>query len=313
MGEKQHQAELDRLAEEYFAAEMGYDPLAATLLGVAGHAHRVPDPSPEAADAHRRALAGLGARLERIPLDGLRGEERVTHRVLDVLIASSGSELRHGLAGFAVSASVTAPQTQVFQSLAMTPVEQVGAEACLERLAALPGFFDGWLDRYRRTAADGRLPLRSGVLAAVAQVDGVLAGDLATDPLVRPLGARREAERGRELVRDRVRPALVRFRDGLAGLAEGARPDSAAGVRHVPGGTEAYADALARHTRPGLAAEDIHRIGLEAVAALREEFARLGERVLGIRSHDAVLAALREDPALRFSRSDEIVALVESA
>ncbi|MEU9335620.1 DUF885 domain-containing protein [Streptomyces sp. NPDC048290] len=310
---EQRQAELERLAEAYFAAEMDHDPLAATLLGVPGHEHRVPDPSAQAIEVHRRTLTALGARLERVPLDGSPGEERVTRRVLEVLIRSSTDELRHGLADFAISAGVTAPQTQVFQSLAMTPVGRTGAGAYLERLAALPGYFDGWLDRYRTAAATGRPPLRSGVLAAIGQVDTVLAGDLATDPLIRPLTDHPESEQARALVRDRIRPALVRFRDGLAGLAEGARPDSEAGVCHVPGGAEGYADALARHTRPGLAAEDIHRVGLEAVAALREEFARLGERVLGIGDCDGVLTALRTDPALRFSRADEIVTLVEDA
>ncbi|MEU9886192.1 DUF885 domain-containing protein [Sphaerisporangium sp. NPDC051011] len=313
MAQQHHQADLAKLAEAYFAAEMTYDPFMATLLGVAGHAHRVPDPSPEAAESRRRTLLDLGRRLDRVPLEALTGEDRVTHRVLDRLIHSSAGELAHGLTDFAVSASVVAPPPRAVQSLAMTPVDQEGPAACLERLAALPGYFDAWLARYRVAAAAGRHPLRSGVTAAVAQLDGMLSGDLDADPLVRPLLGRPEAGRAQELVRDNVRPALARFRDGLAGLAERTRPDAEAGVCHVPGGTEGYADALARHTRPGLSAEDIHRIGLESVAELREELARLGGRVLGVGTPDGVLAALREDPALRFSWSAEIVALVEEA
>ncbi|MEV7026657.1 hypothetical protein, partial [Kitasatospora sp. NPDC093558] len=70
MNEQTHQAELAALADEYFAAENAYDPFGATLSGVAGHAHEVPDPSREAALEHRALLQGLGARLAAVPLDG---------------------------------------------------------------------------------------------------------------------------------------------------------------------------------------------------------------------------------------------------
>ncbi|MGW4205296.1 DUF885 domain-containing protein [Streptomyces sp. NPDC004726] len=313
MAQQHHQAELDTLAGEYFAGEMAYDPFTATLVGVTGHAHEVPDPSREAAEKHRSDLSALGARLAAVPAEGLEGEDRITHRVLARLIESGASEIAHGLDDFVVSASIAAPQNQVFQSLAMTPVDQEGPAAFLERLSALPRFFDAWLARNLDAAGEGRRPLRGGVDGAVAQLDAYLAAGPDADPLLRPLEGLPEADRAREIVRNLVRPALVRFRDGVAGLAADGRPDSEAGVCHVPGGTEGYADALARHTRPGLGAEEIHAYGLESVRALREEFTELGGRVLGVRTADETLTALREDPALRFSRSQEIVALVEEA
>ncbi|MFF0445356.1 DUF885 domain-containing protein [Streptomyces sp. NPDC004609] len=313
MVQRHHHAELENLAEEYFAGEMAYDPFAASLLGVTGHAHRVPDPSREAAEKHRSRLRALGERLAALPAEGLTGEERISHRVLEELVRGGAEELRHALDDVAVGATVTSPQAQVFQALAMTPVDEEGPAAHLERLAGLPGYFDATLDRYLSAAGEGRWPVRSGVESAIAQLDDYLAGDLAADPLVRPVRGRETEERARALVGDAVRPAVARFREGLAGLADGARPDSRAGVCHVPGGVEGYADALARHTRPGLGAEEIHAVGLEAVAALREEFAELGGRVLGTGTAEETLVALREDPVLRFDESAEIVALVEDA
>ncbi|MGW4028831.1 DUF885 domain-containing protein [Streptomyces sp. NPDC004838] len=313
MAEQNHQAELAALAEEYFAGEMAFDPFAAPLMGVAGHAHEVPDPSREAAERHRSDLIALGKRLTAVPREKLTGEDRVTHGVLRNLIDSGASEIEHGLTDFAVSASITATQNHVFQSLGMTPVDEEGAPDYLERLAALPRYFDGSLQCTREAAAQGRRPLRSGVDSALAQLDGHLAVDLDEDALVRPLKGMPEEEKGRALVRDAVRPSILRYREGLAALADGARPDSEAGVCHVPGGTEAYADAVGRHTRPGLSPDEVHRIGLETVAALREEFAELGGKVLKTGTADEALAALREDPSLRFSRSQEIVELVEEA
>ncbi|MFE2041380.1 DUF885 domain-containing protein [Streptomyces sp. NPDC059477] len=313
MAEQDHQAELSDLAAEYFAAEMAFDPFAAPLMGVAGHAHEVPDPSPEAAARHRAGLLDLGKRLTAVPREDLTGEDRVTYGVLRSLIDCGASEIEHGLTDFAVSASVTAPQNLVFQSLAMTPVDGAGAPDYLERLAALPGFFDSTLRCHQEAAAQGRRPLRSGVDSALAQLDGHLAIDLDDDAMVRTVQGMPEQEKGRALVRDVVRPSILRYREGLAGLADAARPDSEAGVCHVPGGIEAYADAVGRHTRPGLSPEEVHRIGRETVAALREEFAELGAKVLRTGTAEETLAALREDPSLRFSRAQEIVALVEEA
>ncbi|MFI2609156.1 DUF885 domain-containing protein [Kitasatospora sp. NPDC018619] len=314
MIEQPQHAGLAALAEEFFAAENAHNPFEATLSGVEGHAHQVPDPSRAAAHRHREALRGFASRLAGIPLDALAGEDRVTHRVLARLLDNEIGRITHGLAEFSVSATIVAPQNEAFAALAMTSVDQEGADAYLERLAALPDYFDAVLRRTLDAAAEGRRPLRSGVDAAVAQLDAHLATAPAEDKLLRPLAGRREAERARTIVRDAVRPALARFRAGLARqLAPGARPDDQAGVCHVPGGTEGYADAVARFTRPGLTPEEVHRTGLEAVAALREEFAELGGKVLGTTDPAAVLTALREDPSLRFGSAAEIVALVDGA
>nr|BFD94993.1 hypothetical protein KitaXyl93_63530 [Kitasatospora sp. Xyl93] len=314
MIEQPQHAGLAALADEFFAAENTHNPFEATLSGVEGYGHLVPDPSRAAAHRHREALRGFAGRLAAIPLDALAGEDRITHRVLARLIDNGIGGITHGLAEFGVSATIVAPQNEAFTALTMTSVDQEGADAFVERLAALPGYFDAVLRRTLAAAAEGRHPLRSGVDAAVAQLDAHLATAPAEDKLLRPLAGRPEFERAHALVRDAVRPAVARFRAGLAErLAPGARPDDKAGVCHVPGGTEGYADAVARFTRPGLTPEEVHRTGLEAVEALREEFAELGGKVLGVTDPAAVLTALREDPALRFGSAAEIVALVNGA
>ncbi|WP_188301370.1 DUF885 domain-containing protein [Streptomyces sp. CBMA156] len=314
MIEQPQHAGLAALADEFFAAENTHNPFEATLSGVEGYAHLVPDPSRAAGHRHRDALRGFAARLAAIPVDGLAGEDRTTHRVLARLLDNGIGRLTHGLAEFSVSATIVAPQNEAFSGLAMTPVDQEGADSYLARLAALPGYFDAALGTTLEAAAEGRHPLRSGVDAAVAQLDSHLATAPAEDRLLRPLAGRPEFERALTVVRDAVRPAVARYRDGLAHqLAPGSRPDDKAGVCHVPGGTEGYADAVARFTRPGLTPEEVHRVGLEAVAALREEFAELGGKVLGITDPAAVLTALREDPALRFGSAAEIVATVDGA
>ena len=86
-------------------------------------------------------------------------------------------------------------------------------------------------------------------------------------------------------------------------LLPGARPDDQVGIRFVPGGDEGYQAAVRRHTTTELTAEQIHQIGLDVLAALRAEWAELGGRVLGTTDVPAILARLRDDPALRFTDS----------
>ncbi|MER7754173.1 DUF885 domain-containing protein [Kitasatospora sp. NPDC097643] len=314
MTEQRQQSELAALADEFFAAENTHNPFDATASGVEGYAHRVPDPSRAAALRHRERLQGLEARLAAIPVDALTGEDRVTHGVLARLIDSGTGQITHGLADFSVSATIVAPHNEAFISCAMTPVDHEGADAYLERLAALPGYFDAHLQRHLDAAAEGRHPLRSGVDSAVTQLDTYLAADPVGDQLLRPLQNHPEFDRAMAIVRDGIRPSVARYRAGLAQrLAPDARPDEQAGVCHVPGGTEGYADAVSRFTRPGLSPEEVHRIGLDTVAALREEFAELGGKVLGISTPEGVLTALREDRSLRFESEREIIALVDDA
>src|SRR5690606_12287382 len=122
------------------------------------------------------------------------------------------------------------------------------------------------------------------------------------------VAADRWRERAAELVRTVVRPALARYRATLAELASVGRPDERVGVCHVPGGTEGYLAQVRAHTTTDLSPEEIHATGQELIAQLREEFAAMGEQVLGTGDVATVLARLRDDPSLRFGTEAEIVA-----
>ena len=172
------QDELADLAEEFFAAENAYDPFGATLGGIEGYAHEVPDPSRAAALRHREVLRAFGARLAAIPLDGLAGEDRLTHRVLARLIENNSGWITHGLDDFSVSASIVAPHNTVFATFAMTAVDQEGAGAYLERLAGLPGYFDAVMQRSLDAAAEAAL---AQAAAGYAQWQCILLGQYA-DP-----------------------------------------------------------------------------------------------------------------------------------
>jgi uncharacterized protein (DUF885 family) len=318
---QQAAAELERLCDEYFTLVHTLDPFTATQLGAPGFDALVPDPSREGAARGARQIAAVEQRLAAIDTGHLDDAGRTNAAVLAHLAEAARSDLEHGLWEANVSAGgYVSPPAMLFQSVPTALLRDAAAvEDYLQRLRGLPGFLDAVTRRYRLAVADGRDPAQVGVRQAVDQLTGHLAKDLAADTLAAvalPAGVDAAAirERAAGIVATEVRPAMQRLLDCLRhDLLPVARPDDQVGIRFVPGGDEGYLAAVRRHTTTSLTPGQIHQIGLDCLAALREEWAELGGRVLGTSDLPAILARLREDPALRFGDSAQIVRTVTDA
>ncbi len=299
---------LARLGDEYFHRHFAADPFLATVFGVSGFEAEVPDPSRTAAERHRAELARLAAELDTVDRESLHGTDRISHAILTRLLHDKQRLLRDAVDEVAVTASIAGPVAQMVSTLSSSTGP---TEAYLTRLEKLGGFFDRHVERYRQAAGDGRFPTELGVRQAIAQVDAYLAKPVERDPLLKPAP---ENQRAGELVESSVRPALMRYRAALAEhLLPVARDGDRVGLCHIPGGTDGYLGLVSAHTTTDLAPEAIHRIGLELVEGLREEFAERGGRALGTSDVGEVLARLRDDPALRFTAAEEIVDTVTDA
>jgi uncharacterized protein (DUF885 family) len=314
----------DRLAglgDEFFEVVHTADPFNATQLGVSGFDALVPDPSRDGSARTAQRLAGIEQRLGGIDAGLLGDADRTSHAVLAHLAWAARSDLEHGLWEANASAGgYVSPQAMVFQSV---PTALLGdADAVgdyLQRLRRLGGYFDAATRRYLEAKGDGRLPTEVGTRQAIEQIEGHLAKDIAADVLVAVRlpgqvdkdAARREAA---AIVDGEVRPAMRRLLACLQqDLLPAARPDDRVGIRFVPGGEDGYRAAVRKHTTTGLTPEEIHQIGLDCLDALQAEWAELGGRVLGTSDVPEILDRLREDRALRFTSSAEIVRTVTDA
>ncbi len=320
-GAQEAAAQLDRLSDEFFEVVHTTDPFNATQLGVSGFDALVPDPSRDGTARGVRRLASIETRLEAIDASLLGEQDQVNHAVLARLAWGARSDLEHGLwEGNASAGGYVSPQAMVFQSVPTALLADAAAvDGYLQRLRGLGGYFDAVTRRYREASRDGRVPAEVGVRQAVEQLEGHLGKDLASDTLVAvglPAHADSTAFRSEaaSVVEAEIRPAMRRL---LACLREEllpvARGDDQVGIRFIPGGAEGYLAAVRRHTTTDLTPEEIHQIGLDCLADLDAEWAELGGTVLQTTDVPSILGRLREDPALRFADSAEIVRAVTGA
>ena len=298
------------LAAELGAARWTMQPFFATLMGMPGHDADVPDLSAVTEEQHRRLLRGLVARAEALQARALRERAldddaeaapavdpatlvtltTVVHTAVGML-----ADLEARLVEFVVGPMADGPGT-LFQLASVTaPADAAAAADYVTRCTRLGQYLDACGQRLREGAEAGRTPVRALVDRTLSMVDGYLATPVEEDPLLAvpaPAGSDERAWRGRieDAVRDLVRPATVRYRDLLAELLPASRDDERPGLVHLPGGREIYDRLVLVHTTLPLGAEQVHELGLGAVADLREQLAGVGGR-LGFDGFDALREA----------------------
>jgi uncharacterized protein (DUF885 family) len=315
-------AELARLGEAYFATQHDYDPYNATLLGIDEFDALSFDPSREASERAAHDLAVIGDQVSEIDSAGLTDVERVDHGVLTALVEGARADAEHSLwAANASAKSYVSRQGLIFQTVpAMSAASPEATERYLSRLSKIGATLDALGQRYLAEAADGRIPTAVGVEHAVRQLEGYLALPVTKDALLKPVSdavtgapaAAREAAAAQ--VTETIRPAMARLAELLRReLAPLARPDDRVGIREIPGGEVGYLAAVARHTTTALRPEEIHAIGLAELDELAGLWSTIGQEALGESDFATIAARMRDDPALRFRASEEIIAAVGDA
>ena len=300
------------LADELLEVQSTLDPLNATMLGVPGFDGRLADPSPDAEQALRARAADILRRAAALDRSALNEQDALTAAVIDQQAEAVLDRIDARMVEYTVTdnnyVGPAAALLTLMPSASLGTREQT--DDYLERLRGIPAYLEQVADRHRTGAEVGRVPVRRLVDAAMAHLDRHLA-DREGDPLLRPPAAPAdaafEAERGR-LVADFVRPALARYRGVLGTLATSARPDDRPGLCWLPDGEAAYAALSRVHTTTRRTPGELHAIGLEVIAGLREEYAQLGERVFGTADQEEIFRRLATDPAMRWTDGEELLA-----
>jgi uncharacterized protein (DUF885 family) len=317
-------------------------PELATVAGVPEEAaggryvDRLDDRSALAIEARRSAALRRYAELRAIDAETFNAGQRPTYAVLSDQFANAAEGAAFAYGNFAPlggiqpyvlnqldSAFITLPTFLDERHPIAGPAD---AEAYLLRLRAVADAIDRETERAR---ADAELGVRPPLFIMDATL-GLLNEIVAQPPLIQPYYAsfqrklealaaaetdttrRAETERrnlaylarAEAILRDHVLPAHVRAAAFLR--ADRVNAGDEAGVSRLPRGAEFYAAALRIETTTSLTPAQIHRIGLQRVAALDTQLdialRRVGltEGPVGQR-----LAQLTADPRYRYPETEE--------
>jgi uncharacterized protein (DUF885 family) len=286
---------LAELADELFDLVPTRFPIGASFAGIPGHDDRLTDYSRPAEEAFAASVAGLAARAAALPDEGLSTTDRITKRIIAHEAEVLAGQIEGRWVEFTVSDLMMTPVAGLLMALGDVPL----TDDLPKRLGAVPEFLATVEQRQRDGLAAGLTPVAHLVQAAIADLDTRLA---TVDGLVRSAACR-------PVVTSLVAPAIVAYRDFLATqlLPRGRDPEHG-GVCWLPGGAERYAAAARVHTTTSLTPDELHRIGLDVIDGLAREYEELGRKVFGLTDLHQIFRRLREDPALRWSTEEEIVA-----
>ncbi len=287
------------LADRFHERWLRIRPFAATMYGIPGYDHLIPDDSTEGQQAWRAEAGRFLAEAGAIDREKLAVADAVT---LDCVAEMATQEVM--LVDLAADEHTVTPMhytgPPVFLATAARTIllDEAAAEAYLTRLRSSGTWIDQVTERLRCGAAKGRLPVAALAEQAVTWAQRLLDAPDASPALTPrpPQGWDRaqawEAERG-AAVADVLQPALARWTALVRDLLPRSRPSEHAGLRWLPGGGDDYARAIRIYTTLPLSARELHQTGLDHVAALEARAVELG-RELGLSGRDEVFAAIRE-------------------
>src|SRR6516164_1926865 len=285
------------LADRFHQRWLEANPFAATMYGIPGYDDLVPDESEEGGQAWRAEVARFLLEADAIAAGPLTPADSVTRDCMREAAAQEIALIDMARAEYTVTAVQYAGPAVLLALAARTVlVDPAAAENYLARLRSSGIWLDQIGERLRAGARKGRLPVAPLVEQAVTWAEDVLAAPVpgpvmsAQPPSGWPGTAAWEEER-RTVAAEVIKPALARWVATIRELLPRARPSEQAGLAHLPGGQDDYAQAVRIYTTLPLHAEELHQTGLDHIAALEARAVALGTG-LGFSGLDEVFGAL---------------------
>ena len=315
-------AELRRLADEYWEYALESEPMEAHMLGDYRYMDRADDVTRRGEDAQIAALRGFSARARAFNADALDSSDRITRDTLIFETETSAAVLEMRMAEFGVD-PIFGPQAEfqiVIPQMSVETAEHAGR--MLAKYSAIARMIDDASDRLREGISSGRVNADFAVARTVEQIDALLATPVEEDAFLRAQmpaeysEADIEAwrERASRIVVDEIRPAFERYRNVIRDkVGPIARSNDEAGLHYLPEGDLVYARLIERYTTLPLQAEEVHEIGLQQIARLTTEYLEVAGPVLGTTSLEDIFTALRDDPALHHTTGEDVVRQSEEA
>jgi uncharacterized protein (DUF885 family) len=300
------------LAAAEWAWRLEEFPRLATQAGVHDHDHRLERMDPASCEARRQHWRELQSALAALAEDQLGPRDRVDRAVLHHQVQVQLDELELGGALMPIDgdSAFYSYLGELWRDQPLHTTEQIARY--VERLAAIPRFFDDHIELLDLALARGVLPPavvlqgRDAPLVPLAE-----ATDPRETPFLAPLRGNKAfspalAERAERVVGQQVLPA---YRKLLAYLRQAYLPRGRQGLAatELPDGEAFYAARLRGFTTLPASAREIHDTGAAEVERIGAEMRRLQHECGGNGALADFVAALRSDPRHRLRSTEELL------
>ena len=316
------EVQLKALLDEDLDASLRRNPIQATVRGIPGYNHLLPDRSlAELSRQHTRERHAL-ERLKALDPKAFHGQDRISYELLldRMTLAVEAQEFTD--ADALVLSTLGGLQTFLPRAAQVTPFRNTeDYRDYVKRIRAMPRLVDDTIERLKPGLASGWLSTKPVLDRIVAAIDAHLVENVEASPLLTPftrgVDGILDSERGavvadaRRAVADDYQPALRRFK---AFIAEAYRPKAPewAGLASYSGGARYYEFLIGSRIIRGTSAQQIHTLGLAEVKRLRTEIGAIAKEVGFKRTTDEFIEHLRTDPKFFFESSEAVLAAYRS-
>jgi uncharacterized protein (DUF885 family) len=315
-GEAAAVRQLHELFDREWRWRLERSPELATGVGVHEYDDRLSDASVEAIRSGVERSKGFLAELGRIDRAALPVEEQVSYDIFATQLRERVESFDYGEHYLTLNADSGFHSSfpLIWQSMPFQTVK--GYDNYLARLRAFPRYMDQMIALMREGLAKGITPPKATLVGIEATIEPLTVGDPEKSALWTPFTRippqvpaaqrdRLQAE-GRRAIREQVAPAYGRFFEFMTGeYLPGTRETLAAG--DLPDGEAYYRFLIRQYTTLDMTAEQIHKIGLDEVAAIRAEMDAVIAKVGFEGDFAAFLKFLRTDPRFYPKTAEELL------
>jgi uncharacterized protein (DUF885 family) len=308
---------LQKLFSDYYEFQLREDPGQATFLGRSEYNDQWDDPSPEHQRQYRKSLQQFLGRLHAIPETPLKGQDRLSYRLLEWQLKQEIEEIDTVSTYFSVN-HLVGGHLNIFSTMAVAPASTVkDYENQVARLRALPRWVDQTIAAANLAIAQKKIQPRLVAEREVGQLDTEMAPEPLKSPLLNAFTkfsesiAAAEQERLRTSAVDAYTheflPAWHKLRDYVTTTYIPAARDTV-GISQAPGGGAMYAFLVKHMTTTNYTPEQIHEIGLKEVARIQSEMLKIRQQLNFTGTAEEFSDQVLNSPRFRFHSEEEILA-----
>ena len=309
---------LKALLDDDLAAVFRHSPWQATVRGVPGYDHLLPDLSFATLEKERARERDALEQLKAIDARVLRGQDRVSYELLRDKMEASVEAQRFARAEGLVLSTLGGVQNAMPRMAQTTPFRTAdNYRDFIKRISATPKFAHETIERLRAGMKSGWLspvPVLDRVVAAIdAHVVDTVEDSTLLTPFRNFASGIPEDERAalsaaaRRAIAEDYQPALRRFKAFIVNEYRPMAPQ-VAGLAALPGGAEYYEFLIRTHVVRGMKAAEIHQLGLRQVERLRREIGEVALQTGFKGTTDTFIESLRTDKKYFFDSSDSVLA-----